>query len=143
MIVVDANYVLSAILDPVTTQDGQMGSEARRLFRAAESAPFTTTDAVVAEIVYVLDRKYGLARPQIAARLRPLLELDGCRLPTKRLCLRALDLWEENPKWSIVDAMVVAQAREERAPLATFDADVRKTAGVPLWSPPTGQNGSA
>jgi predicted nucleic acid-binding protein len=146
MIVLDANFFLRAIVAPVTPQDMVMHRDTTAFFLRARTGAerFTTTDAVVAEVVFALVRHYRLPRPDIVARLGPLLSITGCRLPTRSWCLAALDLWEVAPKLSFVDALAAVQARETGYPLATFDQDLARTAGVQLWQPPAenGSNGS-
>ena len=146
MIVVDANYFVRAMVRPVTPLDTIMAQTAETLFRRVKRGEdvMTTTDAVIAEVVFALQRHYGLTRADIAARLRPMLQLRGFKLPTKRLCLTALDLWETSPKISFVDALAAAQARNGGRALATFDQDLGKVAAVTLWQPPApvSQNGS-
>jgi predicted nucleic acid-binding protein len=138
VIVVDANYFLRAMVRPVTTQDQTMAETAKTLFRRVLEGDdvFTTTDAVIAEVVFALQRHYGLSRPDVATRLKPVLHMRGCKLPTKRLCVRALDLWEVSPQISFVDALSAVQARDANRSLATFDQSLARIAGVTIWEPP-------
>lgn len=139
MIVLDTNYFLRALVRATTPQDVTMAETATVLFRRVQRGEdtYTTTDAVIAEAVFALQRPYGLSRADTAGRLRPLLRLPGCRFSTKRICLSALDLWESSPTISFVDALAATQARRLSEPLATFDRDLAKLASVPIWQPPT------
>jgi predicted nucleic acid-binding protein len=138
VIVVDANYFLRAMVRPVTTHDQTMAETAKTLFQIILEGKdvFTTTDAVIAEVIFALQRHYGLSRTDVATRLKPVLQMRGCKLPTKRLCVRALDLWEVSPKISFVDALGAVQARDADRSLATFDRNLTKIAGVTIWEPP-------
>jgi predicted nucleic acid-binding protein len=138
VIVVDTNYFLRALAEPVTPQDETMGLAARTLFRrvARGEDVFTTTDAVIAEVVFAFQRHYGLARADVVTRLIPIIGLHGCKLPTKNICIRALHLWQNSPKISFVDAICAIQAHIAADSLATFDANLGKVAGVPIWEPP-------
>ena len=143
MIVVDTNYFLRFLTRPVTPQDHEMFAAADTLFRGAETGAlaFTTTDAIVAEVAFGLQRHYGAGRPEVADALRRLLRLKGCRLPTRAWCIAAFDVWETNPKLSYVDALAAVQARETGSTLATFDQDLSRAAGVALWQPPPAADG--
>lgn len=65
----------------------------QRLKRGEERA--TTSESVLAEVVYVLSSKrhYGLPRDVIRKHLGPVIELRGLRLSSKTLYLRALELY--------------------------------------------------
>ena len=143
MIVLDANFFLRAIVEPVTPQDESMHRDTKAFFLRAStgSEPFTTTDAVVAEVVFALLRYYRLSRSDVVARLAPLLTVAGCRLPTRSWCLAALDFWEVTPRISFVDALAAVQARETGNLLATFDRHLGRAAGVELWQPPPAEEG--
>jgi predicted nucleic acid-binding protein len=140
VIVVDANYFLRAIVRPATPQDAVMAQTATTLFERVKTGEDTifVSDAVVAEVVFILSSKrhYGLPRIDVVARLAPMLQLNGCRLIRKRVVLRALDLWGGAPKLSFVDALGATYAQELGRPLASFDADLGKVPGITLWQPP-------
>jgi predicted nucleic acid-binding protein len=142
VIVVDANYFLRYLSQPSTAQDRAMSQAAATLFRLVRAGreTFTTTDAVIAEVVFILSSKrhYNVPRADVAALLRPILQLRGCKLPRKRLCLAALDLWASSPRLSFVDALGAVHARQFNVPLASFDADLTRVPGVALWQPPSG-----
>jgi predicted nucleic acid-binding protein len=144
VIVVDTNVFLRSMLAPETAQDDVMLRQSSALFRLAADGreQFTTSDAVIAEVTFALVTHYHLDRTEIAARLRLLLTLPGCRLPTKTRCIGALDLWESLPKLSFVDALVAVQARDSGNPLATFDRALARTEGVPIWDPAKSTDGT-
>ena len=140
MTAVDANYFLRFLVQPATPEDQTMRASATALFRRVRAGEetITTTDAVIAEVVFILSsqRHYNRSRADVAALLRPLLQLAGFRLSGKGRCLRALDLWAARPSLSFVDALVVVQAQELRVPLASFDAELARIPDVTLWEPP-------
>ena len=140
MTVADANYFLRYLVRPATPQDQVMSQTAATFFRLVQTGrgTFTTTDAVVAEVVFILSskRRYGVPRADVVARLKPLLRLPGCKRPQKRLCLRALDLWMSEPRLSFVDALGAVHAQALRVPLASFDAALARVPGLTLWQPP-------
>jgi predicted nucleic acid-binding protein len=91
----------------------------------------TTSEAVLAEVVYVLvsPRQYGLSPAAAAARLKPLLSVPGLKLPNKHLYLRALDIFATHPGLDFEDTLSVAIV--ERTPPAELYSDDRDFDGVP------------
>src|SRR5256885_1625990 len=108
MIFVGTNYFLRSLVQPSNATDRQMAEEAQSLFRAVQEGEeeITTSEAVIAEVVYTLSAKhhYHLPAPDVAERLKPFLLLPKLRLPSKRNVLRALDLWSSRPALGFVDA---------------------------------------
>lgn len=144
MIFVDTNYFLRALVDPVTPRQQTMAATAATLMRRVQRGEeeITTSDAVIAEVAFVLGSKhnYGLPVEEIATRLKPLLNLSGFKLPNKRVCLRALDLWVTFPRLGFVDALGAAYAEVLRHSLASFDSDFDRVPGLTRWQPPPGSD---
>jgi predicted nucleic acid-binding protein len=134
-----ASYLLRALVRPVTPQDQTMAAEAARLLHdaAAGREQFTTSEAIIAEIAFVLTspRQYNLPVADAAARLQAVLTLRGFRHPRKRLLLRALDVWTTSPNLGFVDALTVAYAERAGVELATFDADFDRVTGIRRYQP--------
>ncbi|MHB8644958.1 MAG: PIN domain-containing protein [Thermomicrobiales bacterium] len=83
----------------------------------------TLSEAVIAEVIYVLSSKalYNVSRAEIQTRLVTVLNLKGMRLHAKGTCLRALDLYATT-NLDFVDALLVAQVeRVKNATLVSFD----------------------
>jgi predicted nucleic acid-binding protein len=139
MIVIDANYFLRYLVQPTTPQDEEMSKRAAALFGMVRAGieTATTTDAVIAEVVFILSAKrhYGVERGDVVARLKPILQLTGLRLPRKRSCLSAFDLWVQTPTISFVDALAAQLAIDLQTELATFDAAPGRVPGVATWEP--------
>ncbi len=141
MTFVDANYFLRAIVEP-TAETGTMHETAKALFRAVARGEeeVTTSEAVLAEVCFVLNskRQYGLAAPEVASRLTPILSLPNLALPRgrKRLYLRALELWSEHPRLGFVDALTAAEIEYTGIALATFESDFDGIPGIIHWEPP-------
>ena len=66
--------------------------------------------------------------------LLPLLQLPGCVVPEKNQVIFALHRWQGSDKLSFVDALVIEQALNDRAPVASFDRDVCKVPDITVWS---------
>jgi predicted nucleic acid-binding protein len=143
MIFVDANYFLRYLAQPATERaQAQAEHEiATTLFTLAqrEDIEITSSDAVIAEVAFVLGAKrhYGLPPEIVSGLLKPILELAAFKLPSKRQCLRALDLWVTIPRLGFVDALGAAYAELHQLTLATFDSDIVRLQGFARWQPMT------
>jgi predicted nucleic acid-binding protein len=148
-IVLDANVFLRALTEPTDPSLVWMQGAARRLFldAAAGNVELTTTDAVIAEVAFVLTAKthYRLDPRDACERLLPLLQISNLRFATKRQTLHALDIWTEHPKLGFVDSLVAACAEMPNNMLATFDQDYDRiselTSSRYAW-PGEGSNGT-
>ncbi len=92
----------------------------------------TTSEAVIAEVVYVLSSKevYNLGRDEIRARLYPLLSVPGLKLPRRKVYLHALDLYAEYPI-DFEDALTVAQMSHARIrTLYSYDRGFDRTTQI-------------
>jgi len=93
----------------------------------------TTSETVVAEVVYVLSSRslYNLGHEDIAARLRPLLALIGLKLSYKRSCLQALGIYAGNPHLDFEDALSVAHMeRQNIEEIISYDTDFDRIPSV-------------
>ncbi|MGH2531473.1 MAG: type II toxin-antitoxin system VapC family toxin [Thermomicrobiales bacterium] len=139
MIFVDANYFIRAVTVPVTPVEQAMAEMATGLFQLVERGEeeITTSEAVLAEVAYILSgkRHYRPRPAETGERLKPILLLHGFRLPTKRICLRALDRWATFPRLDFVDVLGAAYAEVQATRLASFDADFDRLPGIVRWNP--------
>lgn len=137
MIFLDANIFLRALTQSTDPVIQQMHERAADLFRRAErgEAEVTTSDAVIAEVAFVLTSKahYQLAVGDAAGRLATLLRVRGFKLRDKRILLRALDLWALHPKLGFVDALTASYAQQSNVELATFDTDFDQIPNITRW----------
>jgi predicted nucleic acid-binding protein len=112
------SFVDTNIFIRYLTRDDPVKAQACfELFQQAEAneISLTTTEAVIAEVVYVLSstRLYNLEYGEIRARLYPLLSLKGLRLPDRQTILRALDLYVAY-RVDFEDALVVAHMERQK-----------------------------
>ena len=138
----DTNIFLRYLVRPVTAIDQTRAEACRELFErvSAGTEEITTSESVLAEIVYVLSspRQYGLAPADIVVRLKPLIALPGLKLHQKRLYLRALDIYASQTALDFEDAISAAIVeRMTPAELYSYDADFDRVAGVKRVEPPT------
>jgi predicted nucleic acid-binding protein len=133
----DTNVFLRYIASPKTVQDQNFSQLATELFAKAErdEVQFTTSDAVIAEVIYVLMSPvaYHFSRADVFDRLIQLLQLPGCRMEHRDDVMRALSRWNGNPKLSFVDALAIATSKALNADLLTFDTALADDAGVSRW----------
>jgi predicted nucleic acid-binding protein len=89
-----------------------------------------TSDTVVFECVFTLQRSYRETRERIAAALLPLIELPGIVLPGKRHYRRVFNLYL-NSKLGFADCYhVVLMQRLKLTEIISFDADFDGISGV-------------
>ena len=87
-----------------------------QLFQQAQEKriTLTTSESVIAEVVYVLSSKrlYNLPREEIRKLLYPLLSLRGLKLTNRKTYLHALDLYASYPL-DFEDALTMAQMKRQ------------------------------
>ena len=120
---VDANVFIRFL----TRDDPEKAQACFQLFQKAKKREIllTTSESVIAEVVYVLssNQLYNLPREQIRALLYPLLSVPGLRLTHRNMYLRALDLYAAYPI-HMEDALIVAQMeRQKVTELYIYDRD--------------------
>jgi uncharacterized protein len=90
---VDTNIFLRYL----TNDDPAKAKKCLALFQQAKlnQVALTTSESVIAEVVYLLSSKrvYNLAPKAIVAHLRPLLVLPGLKLASRNLLLRTLEIY--------------------------------------------------
>ena len=126
----DTNVFLHYLIDGDPAQD-----QAAQIIDSIENGncDVWTTDVHIHEVVYVLasPRVYGLRHSDIAARLRPLLEMRGLKLANKQSCLEALDIFDQYEALDFADALAVADMRREGIDtILSFDHDFDAVEGI-------------
>lgn len=130
----DANVFLRYLAQPVTAVDQARFAACSALFTRVNRADetITTSEAVLAEVLYVLTspRQYGLTPADAAARMEPILQMKGLRLPGKRLYRRALTIFSTYPGLGFEDALIAAQLQQSRGRLLSYDSDFDRIPGI-------------
>jgi predicted nucleic acid-binding protein len=115
-----------------------MTSIAAEVFRAvsAGTAEAMVSDAVLAEVAFMLTspRHFGMAVPDVTARLSTIVRLPRLRVSDRQTLLQAFAVWESRPRLGFVDALTAAQARRLNVDLLTFDSDFDRIDGIRFWS---------
>lgn len=106
----------------VKDDEEQHAPTVRLLRRAAEEGEaLFVGDVVLAEVVWVLQARYGLRREEIANTVRALLEAGHLAFESTDRCLRALRRFEGG-RGGFADYLIAERASDEGClGLATFD----------------------
>ncbi len=117
-----------------TKDDPAKAQRCYELFQRVQSGAeqVTTSESVIAEVVYVLSspRLYAVPRTDIRALLFSILTLRGMRLPNRRLYVRALDVYAEH-NIDFEDALTVAHVERKRLDaILSYDRDFDQVASV-------------
>jgi predicted nucleic acid-binding protein len=71
-----------------------------------------TSQIVIFEVIFILDRTYNVPRARIHALVKPVLELRGLSVPSKSLLLETLDRFATaSRKLSFADLYIALDAR--------------------------------
>lgn len=139
LVMVDANVFVRALVGPRAPTDEPLCAAAAALFDEMESgvSRLTTTDAVIAEVIYVLHRspEYRFSRERIARALDAIIGDPGFRIDGKDAVLTALERWATTPTLSFVDCLLIERARAARALVASFDQAIVRNARAGAWAP--------
>lgn len=127
---IDANVFIRHL----TRDDPEKAQACFELFRKAQQREITltTSESVIAEVVYVLSSKhlYNLPREEIRRLLYPLLSLPGLKLTHRKIYLRALDIYAKYPL-NFEDALTVAQMeRQKISEVYSYDREFDQVVGI-------------
>lgn len=135
----DANIFLRALTTSPDEPVQHMNQAAGELFHKMERGAFvaTTSDAIIAEVAFILTSKahYHLPVDDASSRIATLVRLQGLRLRDKKIILEALDVWRKHPSLGFVDALAAAHAMQPGRTLVSFDTDFDRIPGVARWQP--------
>jgi predicted nucleic acid-binding protein len=124
-VLLDANVFLRAIVKSPDPRIQWMHEDAQALFTSANRGEeqLTTTDAIIAEVAFVLTSKahYGLSANDACARMKPLVRIRALQFHGKSHVLRALDLWPQHPRLDFPDVLLAVHADLDGLTLASFD----------------------
>ena len=120
---IDANVILRYLL----RDDEKLFREASEILDEVKIGRETVIiiESVLAEVVYVLLKVYGVGREVIAEKLQGLLSYRGVINPDKGDLAEAVKMFG-NTKLSFVDCILCARAMSHRMELFTFDENLKK-----------------
>jgi predicted nucleic acid-binding protein len=105
----------------------------QRIERGEERAE--TSLPVIFETVFTLQRRYRVPLPQIRDLMLPILRMRGLRLPSKTLCIVALDLFAER-NISYVDAFNTLYMQSRHiTEVYSWDTDFDRIEGITRIEP--------
>lgn len=128
----------NVLLRYLTRDDERKAAAAFSLLRRIEGGEerVVTTQAVIFETVFTLQRFYKVSREQIRALMLPIVTLRGVQLPDKSLYERAFVLYVEN-RISLPDAWnAVFMHAHGLTEIYTWDTDFDAIAGITRIEPP-------
>jgi predicted nucleic-acid-binding protein len=105
----------------------------------AREVELSTSEAIISEVVYVLESHkqngYGLPRERIRNLLYPLLSIRGLQLSHRAVCLRALDIYAST-QLDFEDTLLIAAAElEEEKSLYSYDGGIDTVTSVRRQEP--------
>lgn len=132
---IDANVFIRHL----TRDDPRKAQACLELFQRAreKEVTLTTSESVIAEVVYVLSSRklYNLPREEIRKLLYPLLSLPGLKLTNRKMYLHALDLYATHPL-DFEDALTVAQMKRQKlSQIYSYDRHFDQVAGITRMEP--------
>ena len=105
----------------------------RRVERGEEVV--VTSDLVIADVVFNLERQYGVSRDDIRRLVEPIVALRGLRLPRKALFATAFDLYCDS-RVDFVDAYNAAYMESRGIDeVYSYDTDFDRIAGISRFEP--------
>jgi predicted nucleic acid-binding protein len=119
----DANVILRFVLGDDADQSPRAHAFMKRLEAAHEQAELE--DVVLAETIWVLEKRARVPRFEIARTLSDLLAFPGIRYRGKRVGLQALTFFGST-NCDIADCLLAARAKSRRAKVVSFDNDFKK-----------------
>ena len=129
----DTNIFLRQLLADEPTQSPQ----ATAYFEHIKARELTarTSDIVVFEVVFTLERGYRRSKAEIRSHLLPLLELPGIILPGKRKFRQVFDTYVER-NISFADAYhAVLMQQLKLTEIVSFDRDFNRIPGITRIEP--------
>ncbi len=118
----DTNPILRHILDDHSDHSPRAHAFFARIEGGEERV--RTTDTVIFEVAFTLERFYKVPRAEIRDTLLDLLLLPGIELPGKRFYRQVFDLWVEHRRLSFADCYHAVLVDRLKLPaIVTFDGD--------------------
>jgi predicted nucleic-acid-binding protein len=115
---------------------GDPAAQAARATRfLAEADELLLADLIVAEVVYVLESFYEVARARVADLVRAIIAFDAVRVVDEELLLRAVEVYEIN-RLDFAEAYLVASAERSGVDaVASFDRSIDRATTITRIEP--------
>lgn len=121
----------------LTRDDPQKASRCLGLLARTERREIElfTTDLVIAEAVWFLEKKIGIPRPDVRGLLEAVIGLPGLRMPNKQQWTRVFDMYCET-RVDFIDAYnAVQMQRAGIHEIYSYDRDFDRIEGVERITP--------
>jgi predicted nucleic acid-binding protein len=130
----DTNPILRHILDDHPGHSPRVHSFFERLASGEESVQ--TTDTIIFEAAFTLERFYKVPRSEIGSTLLDLLQIPGLVLPSKSLYPEVFGLWIKHGGLSFADCYhAVLVRRLGLASIVSFDRGFDRIPGIQRREP--------
>lgn len=129
----DTNIILRHLLRDDVDKATASRELLARLERGEDKA--RTSDIVIAEVVFVLERSYHVPKEEIREHLLPIILFPGLMLPKKMLYLRVFELYVEK-NISFADAYNAALMEKLKiTDVASYDLHFDRIEGLRRFEP--------
>ena len=132
---VDTNVLLRYF----TLDDEEKARQALALLHRVEQGEerIETSPIVIFEVVFILDRTYGVPRARIHALVKPVLELRGLSVPGKPILLETLDRFAmTGRKLSFADLYIAFDAQSRGiTEIYSWDREFDRIEGITRVEP--------
>ncbi|GBR72643.1 putative PIN domain protein [Candidatus Termititenax aidoneus] len=119
MLILDANVILRFILKDISEQ----AVVARDLL---ENKACVIPVEITAEVVYVLQKVYGLERKVIAERISGVMAISERLFEQSEIIAEALKVYMAAKNLSFVDCLLVSYSKIKKHAVFTFDKELKK-----------------
>ena len=128
----DTNVVVRALFG----KDGDLGERARRLLRESEAGGvrLVLSSLVVGEVLFVVERHFGVGTREAASALRDILSHRAVACAEREIVRDALDRHADTGL-DFVDCYLAALSAETGGAVCSFDRDFRKFPDVERFEP--------
>jgi predicted nucleic-acid-binding protein len=127
VLAVDTNVLVRLLIDDPDAP--KQCAAARQL--AADSGAIYIAQIVQVETIWVLESAYRFSRKAVTEALHALTKNEACVLQRPEVFIEALREFEASTA-DFPDCLILAEAREQKSELATFDKKLGKLAGAKL-----------
>jgi len=118
MVILDTNAILRFVL-----RDNPSMEEEVKLLLSNKACLIPVE--VVAEIVYVLSKIYGVERSVIAKTITDLTKLDNITVAQKEVVIHALGVFASTT-FDFVDCLLIGYSKEQQYSVFTFDRKLQR-----------------
>ncbi len=123
MKILDANILLRFLLK----DNEELSKKAKSILQKAVKGEeeYFIPQCVIAEVVFVLQKTYGVPRDKISSKIYSLTCMKGLHIQDVEYIRTALSIYSST-NLSFIDSLICAMAKELKVEIASFDKDLLK-----------------